>query len=213
MTLKSIGNVYCVVRNYSLHTAESGNAVPESPMVFLKPTYSVVDMGEGEIGLPGDQGEVHYEAELVLRISRTYRPGLPVDELVDAMTLGIDFTLREVQTKMKLKGYPWLPAKGFLNSAPIGKWRPFPGAEAVATGEFILYRNGEIAQLGRPSDMIFELQKLIDFIGTRFGLGEGDIIFTGTPSGAAAIADGDLFELFWGEEPIGKFRSTLRPTL
>ncbi|MFC0216334.1 fumarylacetoacetate hydrolase family protein [Paenibacillus chartarius] len=205
-----IRNVYCVGRNYGLHAAELGNAVPESPMIFTKPTYAIVPMDGGAIELPGGQGELHFETELVLHVGKAYRPGASVDELVDRMTLGIDFTLRDVQSEIKKKGYPWLPAKGFLRSAPIGAWRPFPGTAAVEAGDFTLRRNGSVAQHGRPADMIFGLQTLVDFIGTHFGLGEGDVIFTGTPAGVAAVNDGDAFELLWGEEPVGAFRAALR---
>jgi fumarylpyruvate hydrolase len=206
----TIRNVYCVGRNYGLHAAELGNAVPDSPMIFTKPTYAVVEMDGGAIALPGDRGELHFETELVLHVAREHRPGLSVDELVDRMTLGIDFTLRDVQSEIKKKGYPWLPAKGFLRSAPIGEFRPFPGAAAVRDVEFSLRRNGTVAQKGKPADMIFGLQTLVDFIAENFGLGAGDLIFTGTPAGVAAVADGDKLELFWGEERVGSFVASLK---
>jgi len=211
VNVSAIRNVYCVGRNYGLHAAELGNAVPDQPMIFTKPTYSLVAMDGGAIELPGGQGELHFETELVLHIGKAYRPGIRVDELADAMTLGIDFTLRDVQNEIKKKGYPWLPAKGFLRSAPIGAFRPFPGEAAVNSGEFSLLRNGEVAQFGKPSDMIFGLQLLVDFIAANFGLGQGDVIFTGTPAGVAAVRDGDKLELLWGEESFGSFQAALNP--
>ncbi|KIL39767.1 fumarylacetoacetate hydrolase [Gordoniibacillus kamchatkensis] len=206
----TIRNVYCVGRNYALHAAELGNAVPDSPMIFTKPTYAVVHMDGGAIELPGGRGELHFETELVLHVAKPYRPGASVDELVDTMTIGIDFTLRDVQSDIKKKGAPWLPAKGFLRSAPVGAFRPFPGQAAVRDSEFTMRRNGAIAQQGKPADMIFGLQTLVDFIGTHYGLGEGDLIFTGTPAGVAAVADGDKLELLWGDEPVGSFVVALR---
>lgn len=210
MNISEIRNIYCVGRNYGLHAAELGNAVPDQPMIFTKPTYSLVATDGGEIELPGGKGELHFETELVIHIGQSYRPGISVDELVDAMTLGIDFTLRDVQSEIKKKGYPWLPAKGFIRSAPLGKFRPFPGDSVVRDTEFSLLRNGGTAQSGKPSDMIFSLQTIVDFIAGNFGLGQGDIIFTGTPAGVAAVQDGDKLELIWGGESVGSFRAALK---
>ncbi|WNQ09777.1 fumarylacetoacetate hydrolase family protein [Paenibacillus aurantius] len=200
-----IRNVYCVGRNYRLHAAELGNAVPDQPMLFMKPTHSVVLADGGSVPLPGDRGQVHYETELVLRIGRDYEPGLTVDELVDSIAIGIDFTLRDVQDGLKKKGHPWLAAKGFRNSAPVGAFRPFPGIAEAARSEFSLRRNGTEVQRGNLNDMIFSPQTIVDFVAAHFGLGEGDVIFTGTPEGVGAAADGDRFELYWAEEAAGNF--------
>ncbi|PZE20985.1 fumarylacetoacetate hydrolase family protein [Paenibacillus xerothermodurans] len=199
----SVRNIYCVGRNYALHAAELGNDIPKQPMIFLKPTHALLPMEGQAIQLPGDQGEVHFEAELVIHVSRPYEEGSTVDELVDKMALGIDLTLRDVQSVIKKKGTPWLPAKGFLNSAPITKFRPFPGFEAIKQAQFSLFRNGEEAQHGKVKDMIFDLQVIIEFIAKNYGLDAGDIIFTGTPAGVAAVHSGDRLELRWGEESAG----------
>ncbi|HZG87168.1 fumarylacetoacetate hydrolase family protein [Paenibacillus sp.] len=195
-------NVYCIGRNYALHAKELGNEVPTSPMAFLKPTHALVPL-EGTIAMPAGVGEVHHEAEIVLRVSKAYTPGASVDELVDAFTLGLDFTLRDVQSELKKKGHPWLAAKGFLNSGPICGWMPFPGAEAAANAAFELRKNGETTQRGFARDMIFSFQELVDFLGVHYGLGEGDVIFTGTPAGVSAVADGDKLELLWDGRTIG----------
>jgi 2-keto-4-pentenoate hydratase/2-oxohepta-3-ene-1,7-dioic acid hydratase in catechol pathway len=208
--MTTIRNLICVGRNYGLHAAELGNAVPEKPMIFMKPTHAAVWMDGGAIELPGDRGELHFETELVLRIGKEYQPGMTVDDLADSFTLGIDFTLRDVQSELKKKGYPWLPAKGFLRSAPLGAFRPFPGAAAVRDTAFTLRRNGEVAQTGKAADMIFDLQTLVDYIAANFGLGAGDLIFTGTPAGVAAVADGDKLELLWGDDCVGSFQVALR---
>lgn len=205
MTTGEIRNIYCVGRNYKQHAAELGNAVPTRPMLFMKPTHAVAAADGGTIALPGDRGQVHYEVELVIRVGRSYEPGMRVDELVDAFALGIDFTLRDVQEGLKQKGHPWLAAKGFLRSAPLGGFRPFPGAEALAEIPFSLRKNGEEVQRGRIAEMIFPLQTIVDDVAAQFGLGEGDIIFTGTPAGVGAAADGDRFEMLWNEEKAGSF--------
>lgn len=101
--LTNIRNVYCVGRNYKLHAEELGNAVPDEPMIFMKPSHAVVPLNGETLGLPATKGEVHYEAELVVQIGRSYEPGMAVDELVDAYAFGIDFTLRDVQTVIKKK--------------------------------------------------------------------------------------------------------------
>lgn len=202
--LNPIRNVYCVGRNYRLHAAELGNAVPEQPMIFTKPTHALVSMEGQEIQLPGQVGDVHYEGELVLHIGKYYEQGMTVDELVDQMALGIDFTLRDLQNKIKEKGHPWLPAKGFLGSAPLTAFHPFPGFAEAKTRDFTLVRNGEEAQRGNIQDMIFDLQEMIDFIAANYGLGTGDIIYTGTPAGVSKVLDGDTLELRWNEVSWGK---------
>lgn len=101
--LTNIRNVYCVGRNYKLHAEELGNAVPEEPMIFMKPSHAVVPLNGETLELPASKGEVHYEAELVVQIGRSYEPGMAVDELVEAYAFGIDFTLRDVQSVIKKK--------------------------------------------------------------------------------------------------------------
>ncbi|MEK3884691.1 fumarylacetoacetate hydrolase family protein [Paenibacillus sp. PL2-23] len=199
----SIQNIYCIGRNYRLHALELGNEVPESPMVFTKPTHAVTPMNGGTIAIPGDAGEVHFELEIVLRVGDGYKVGMPVDAIFDAMTLGLDLTLRDVQSKLKAKGHPWLAAKGFKHSAPIGEWIPFVGEEALAAGEFKLLRSGEVAQIGYPKDMLFGVTELVQHIEASYGLGPGDLIFTGTPAGVAALRDGDVLESFWGSQRLG----------
>ncbi|TMV48473.1 fumarylacetoacetate hydrolase family protein [Paenibacillus mesophilus] len=203
-SFNDIRNIYCVGRNYGLHAAELGNAVPEQPMLFSKPTHSLIALDGGEIRLPGSRGEVHYEMEIVIRIGRPYEKGIRVDELVDGVALGIDFTLRDVQSELKKKGYPWLAAKGFRHSAPITAFRPFGGTEALGSKEFVLLKNGSEAQRGNANDMIFNLQTIVDFCAEHFGLGLGDAIFTGTPAGVGQVADGDRFVLQFGSETWGE---------
>lgn len=198
-----IANVYCVGRNYRLHAEELGNEVPSEPMIFMKPSHAVVSMNHGGISLPDNAGEVHYESELVLRIGRRYEPGMRVDELVDVMALGIDFTLRDVQSVLKKKGHPWTKAKGFRNSAPITPYMAFPGAEEIAAEDFTLLINGKLVQRGNTSDMIFSLQQILDYVGEHYGLDEGDHIFTGTPAGVGAIYKGDKLELSYGSKLLG----------
>lgn len=199
-----IKNVYCVGRNYRLHAEELGNAVPEEPMIFMKPTHAVVPLDGGVLDLPLDRGSLHFEGELVIRVARDYRPGMRVDELVESMALGIDFTLRDVQDVLKKKGHPWTAAKAFKSSAPLTAYVPFPGTDKLNETDFTVVKNGAEVQRGNTKDMIFSLQTIIDYIGTSYGLGEGDLIFTGTPAGVGPVQTGDVFELFWGENSLGR---------
>lgn len=210
--MKHVCNIYCIGRNYRAHAVELGNAVPDKPMVFMKPTHALVPMNGRSIALP-NQGEIHYEAELVVHIGEAYKPGCHPDDIIDLMALGIDFTLRDVQSTLKEKGHPWLPAKGFLNSAPLTDPRPFPGMQALEERNFALFKNGQQVQQGNVSQMIFDLPNLIDYIALHYGLGPGDLIFTGTPEGVGAIADGDQLQLYWGESCWGECTVQLGHTI
>ncbi|XEC95463.1 fumarylacetoacetate hydrolase family protein [Paenibacillus tarimensis] len=204
-----ICNVYCIGRNYHLHALELGNEVPEEPMVFLKPAHAIVPMDGREIVLPGGRGAVHFEVEIVLRIGRSYEPGMDADGCVDAMAIGLDLTLRDVQDVLKRKGMPWLDAKGFRGSAPLGGWLEYPGAAMLASRSFELLRGGERAQIGSAGDMLFQVPQLIEFVGSRYGLGPGDLIFTGTPAGVGALQDGDELVCLWDGAAVGSCRVKL----
>lgn len=205
-----IQNIYCVGRNYALHAKELNNEVPDAPFLFSKPTHALVYAEGQDLLLPGDRGSIHYEAELVIHISKDYEKGMKVDELVDQFTLGIDFTLRDVQGELKKKGYPWLLAKGFPGSALLCGFREFPGMEECKKVDFSLFKNNEQVQCGNMKDMIFDLQTIVDFTAKHFGLGAGDIIFTGTPAGVGAVSDGDRLSLRWGDQAIGDCTIKLR---
>ncbi|NTZ18015.1 FAA hydrolase family protein [Paenibacillus sp. JMULE4] len=201
--MNSIRNIYCVGRNYALHAKELQNEVPTAPFLFSKPTHALVEAKGQEVILPGDRGSIHFEVELVIRIGRPYEKGIKVDDIVDGMAVGIDFTLRDVQNELKKKSYPWLLAKGFPNSAVLTKFIAFPGVEGCKTTNFALLKNGEQVQVGNIQNMIFDLQTLVDYSALHFGLGEGDIIFTGTPEGVGPVSDGDRLALLWGEQTLG----------
>lgn len=203
--MEQIRNVFCVGRNYKMHAEELGNNVPENPIVFQKPTHTLVEMNDQNIILPSDQGEIHYEAELVLIVSRTFQAGMKIGDVVKQIALGIDFTLRDVQNKLTANGLPWLEAKGFVNSAPLSAAIDFPGTEALEETDFTLHINGKCVQRGNVGNMIFPLQRLVEHISGHYGLSEGDIIFTGTPAGVGPVSHGDRLELFLGERRLGGF--------
>lgn len=198
-----IRNIYCVGRNYRLHAEELDNAVPTSPMLFTKPTHAVAPL-DGTLVIPSAQGAVHYEAELVFAVGRTYVPGMRPDDLLTHFTVGLDLTLRDLQDKIKSKGFPWLPAKGFRNSAVLGRWLAYPGLDQVSAHAFGLRMNGKKVQRGLMQDMVFGLQELIDYTGSVYGLGPGDLLYTGTPAGVGALSGGDELEVWWNEETLGR---------
>ncbi len=136
---------------------------------------------------------------------------MKVDEIVDALAIGLDLTLRDVQSQLKQKQHPWLLAKGFKNSAVVSDFIPFPGVEACEQLDFSLLKNGERVQVGNIKDLIFDLQTVIEFTAENFGLGKGDIIFTGTPSGVGPLSDQDKLSLNWGGNEIGCCSVTLHP--
>ncbi|WP_407637504.1 fumarylacetoacetate hydrolase family protein [Cohnella kolymensis] len=206
--MMDIRNIYCVGRNYRLHAAELGNEVPSSPMLFTKPTHAACAMDGGLLTLSGSQGALHYEAELVVAVGRPYEKGIRCDELFSRFTVGLDLTLRDVQDRLKAKGHPWLAAKGFRNSAPLGHWMEFPGLQALANHDFAMQINGKEVQRGNIKDMVFDLQQLADFAGSNYGLSAGDLLFTGTPAGVGSLHDGDELDLSWNEQSVG--RSTVK---
>lgn len=202
--LSSPRNIYCVGRNYKLHAEELGNEVPSSPMIFMKPTHSAVNMDGQVISLPGHLGEIHYEAELVVCIGQRYEKGMTAELVIESFALGVDLTLRDVQGKLKEKGHPWLQAKGFRNAAPITSFQKIETLSQLNDHSFSLYINDELKQRGHLANMIFNLQVLVDHIGSHYGLDRGDLIFTGTPEGVGQLNDGDRLALHWGDQLLGR---------
>lgn len=204
--MNTIENIFCIGRNYVEHVHELGNVVPDDPVVFTKPSHSLFMADGRTLHLPSDQGEVHYEAELVLKLGRDYEPGISVDDIVSEMTVGLDLTLRDVQSRLKDKGHPWLLAKGFTNAAVLGKFIPFISENDCEKTSFTLHINDELVQEGDIKKMIFPLARQIEFLGEKLGLKKGDIIFTGTPEGVGPLQENDFLLLKWGERQLGSTR-------
>lgn len=202
--MDAVKNIYCVGRNYVEHVKELKNKIPDHPVIFSKPTHALIKADGSTIHLPNDQGDIHYEVELVIHIKERYTPNKTVEQLVDKMAIGIDLTLRDVQQKLKDQGYPWLLSKGFLNSAIITNFIPFPGLEQCTEKNFSLEINDKVVQEGNVSQMMFSIHTLIRYIGMNLGLNQGDIIFTGTPSGVGPLKHDDRLALKWGDELLGQ---------
>jgi fumarylpyruvate hydrolase len=208
--LTHIRNIYCIGLNYVKHAAEMGNRVPEEPLIFSKPTHSFVKTDGNPIELPADKGEIHFETEIVLYIDKKPDPEFKVEDVVGKIALGIDFTLREVQTKLKQNGQPWLRAKGFKNAAVVTDFWDYPGTDICRNTEFSLVKNNETVQQGKAENMIFDFHELIKECDENFGLDQGDLIFTGTPEGVGKTEDGDEFILIWDGKEKGRFVTNLK---
>ncbi|WP_170008306.1 fumarylacetoacetate hydrolase family protein [Bacillus fonticola] len=200
----NIQTIYAVGRNYAKHAQELGNDIPSEPLLFHKPASAAVYAEGQTIPLPFDKGEVHFETELVLRIGKRPSQGATVDELISHITVGLDLTLRDVQSELKKNGHPWLRAKGFRNSAVLGAWQPWMGYESFKSQPFSLEKNGHQTQHGTPSEMMFSVERLLAELDEWFGLAEGDLLFTGTPEGVGPLVSGDKLNLLLGDQDVGR---------
>ena len=195
--------IICIGRNYLAHVKELDNALPTEPMFFMKPETALLPAGEPFL-YPDFSKEIHYETELVLRICKS---GKAIDEKVateyyDAITVGIDFTARDLQSQCKAKGHPWEIAKAFDYSAPIGKFKKIRELDCPNDINFGMKLNGEWVQQGHSRDMIFSFDKIIAHVSRFVTLKEGDIIFTGTPQGVGEVHVGDSLELFLEDDSV-----------
>ncbi len=191
--------IICIGRNYIDHAKELNNPVPQEPLIFLKPDSSQLMPGK-PFFYPNFSQEIHYEGELVLKIGRNGRhiESKFAHKYYSEVTVGIDFTARDLQKKFKEKGWPWELAKGFDGSAAIGRFVPLPESPIV----YSLRKNGEQVQLGNTRDMIFPFDEIIAYVSQFYTLKMGDMIFTGTPAGVGPIKIGDRFEGYIGEERV-----------
>lgn len=184
--------IIAVGRNYSEHAKELNNAVPEEPVIFLKPDTALLRNNQ-PFYMPEFSNEIHHEVELVLKICKE---GKHIAEkyagnYFEEIGLGIDFTARDVQHRLKSKGLPWELSKAFDNSAVIGGFlqkNTFPDLKAI---HFHLDLNGNTVQKGVSGEMLFSFETIIAFVSKFITLRKGDLIYTGTPAGAAAVKIGD----------------------
>lgn len=177
------------------HAAELNNPVPKKPLVFSKPETAILTDG-ATFQMPDFSENVHFEGELVLRIGQQ---GKNIEEsaawdYIDALTLGVDFTARDLQAKCKEKGHPWEIAKAFDGSAPLGNFVEVPETLKTSGLGFELRVNDRRVQLGHTKDLIFPIPTLLAYLSTFFTLRAGDLVFTGTPAGVGPVSAGDRFE-------------------
>ena len=193
-------------RNYSEHAKELKNEIPDKPVVFLKPQTALLKDNK-PFYYPEWTKDLHYETELVLKVCKQ---GKYIDEkfaqkYFDEVTVGIDFTARDLQSQQKAKGLPWEIAKAFDNSAVIGEFRKVVGDNTNNGFSFSMNLNGVEVQKGNTNDMMFTFEKIIAYASQFFTLQTGDLIFTGTPAGVGPVKIGDRLEGFLETEKVFDF--------
>lgn len=189
--------IICIGRNYAEHARELNNPLPSKPVFFMKPDTALLPP-HNPFFLPDFSNEIHYEVELVLRISKH---GRSIQEsfahkYFDAIGVGIDFTARDLQAECKQKGLPWEVAKAFDFSAPVSRFLPKEQFADLSNIRFGLKINDEWRQKGNTKDMIFGFDRIISYVSQFITLREGDYIFTGTPEGVGQTHINDRFELY-----------------
>lgn len=195
--------IICVGRNYVDHIAELANEKPTDPVLFIKPDTALLEKDKS-FYLPKFSQDVHHEIELVFRVGKV---GKNIDakfayKYIDSFGIGLDFTARDLQTKLKEKGLPWEKAKAFDGSAFVSSFKAFDESLLKDGISFSLVKNGEIVQTGNSHLMIWKLDILIQEISKYFTLKTGDLIFTGTPAGVGKVSENDLLEGYIENEKL-----------
>ncbi|MEJ2514427.1 MAG: fumarylacetoacetate hydrolase family protein [Gammaproteobacteria bacterium] len=191
--------IFCIGRNYVEHARELNSQVPAEPVVFMKPPESLVPPGH-TVPFPAHGDDLHHEVELVLRVGSTAGTGQPT---LEAITVGVDLTLRDVQKRLKAAGLPWEAAKAFEHSALAGEFVPVTPRINPDRLSLWLDVNGERRQSGNTEEMIFSTTRLLEHLASIWRLVPGDLVFTGTPAGVGSLAPGD--EISAGADQVGSF--------
>ncbi|WP_313598882.1 fumarylacetoacetate hydrolase family protein [Epilithonimonas vandammei] len=194
--------IICIGRNYSEHAKELGNEVPEDPVIFMKPDTAVLKKGS-DFYIPEFSDDVHYELEVVLKISKggKYIRKEAASKHYEEIGLGIDFTARDLQSKLKNKGLPWELAKGFDGSAVLSDFVSKENYD-LQNLNFSLAKNQQVVQNGNTKDMIFSFDDIIAFASQYFTLRVGDLIFTGTPQGVGKVSENDYLEVYLEDDKM-----------
>ncbi|HED09012.1 MAG TPA: FAA hydrolase family protein [Ignavibacteria bacterium] len=187
-----VGKIVCVGRNYSEHAKELGNEVPEKPLVFLKPASALIFSGD-KIRYPSFSNEMHHEVELVLLVGKKIKDAnlKEAEDAIEAYGVGLDMTLRDIQTKLKEKGHPWTIAKGFDTSAVVSDFISKKEYTLTLNERIILSVNGVKRQDDLLNKMIFSPAEIVEYISSLMTLEEGDLIYTGTPAGVGKVIPED----------------------
>ena len=198
--------IICIGLNYRSHADEMGWKYPSEPVVFLKPDSAILKNNK-PFFLPDFSAEIHYEVEVVVKICRLGK-GIEVKyahRYYNEVTLGIDITARDIQSRLSKAGYPWEISKGFDGAAPVGRFIPLKEAGDVNNIDFRLGINGRTVQKSNTSDMIFSIDEIISYVSGFFTLKTGDLIFTGTPSGVGRLNIDDNLVAWLGNEKVLDF--------
>jgi 2-keto-4-pentenoate hydratase/2-oxohepta-3-ene-1,7-dioic acid hydratase in catechol pathway len=195
--------IFCVGRNYVDHAKELGNDVPDEPVIFMKPKSSLLQ-SHTPFYYPEFSNELHYECELVLRVCKNgkYISERHASKYYNGITVGIDFTARDIQAELKKKGLPWEKAKAWDNSAVVGNWKDVTPELLKKDINFSMRSNGTEVQKGITTDMLFSFDEIVAHISNYFSINIGDLIFTGTPAGVGECVVGDVLEGFMENERL-----------
>lgn len=198
--------IICCGRNYAEHAKEMKHDIPDKPVIFMKPD-TALKRKNMPFFLPDFSNEVHYETEIVLRICKN---GKNIEEkfagkYFDQLTVGIDFTARDLQSEAKKKGWPWEISKAFDNSACVGEFIPVSKFADLYNINFCMYKNKQLVQKGNTKDVLFSFEKIISYASQFFTLLEGDFVFTGTPVGVGPVAKDDHIECFIENDSLLEF--------
>ena len=187
--------IICIGRNYVKHIEELQNERPDEPVVFLKPDSAIL-LKQHPFVIPEFSDDVHHEVEILVKINKVGKYIEPkfAPNYYDEIGLGIDFTARDLQSKLKEKGLPWEKSKAFDGSAVIGEFLPKKDFNSLENINFELINNGKVVQSGNTSHMLWKIDELISHVSQFFTLKKGDIIFTGTPEGVSAVKPNDILE-------------------
>jgi 2-keto-4-pentenoate hydratase/2-oxohepta-3-ene-1,7-dioic acid hydratase in catechol pathway len=198
--------IICIGRNYSEHAKEMNAQVPEAPVFFMKPDTALLK-DNAPFYHPDFSSDIHHELELVVKISKAGKhiQAQFAHNYFNEISVGIDFTARDIQANCKAKGLPWEIAKAFDNSAPIGKFLPVSKFNGMNNLSFSLLKNGHQVQQGNSSDMLFNIDQIIEYVSKFVTLKVGDLIYTGTPAGVSAVKIGDVLEASLEGETLLKF--------
>lgn len=191
----TVGKILCVGKNYLDHAIEMGGKVPEVPLIFMKPTSTLIYDGE-IINHPSYSNEMHHEVELVLLIGEKIRNAdeKEAEDAIYGYGVGLDMTLRDLQKKFKDAGHPWTLAKGFDDSAIVSDFIEKDVYKLTGEEEIKLYKNGKIQQSSKLSKMIFSPVHIVKFLSEHMTLEPGDLIYTGTPEGVSKVERGDVLK-------------------
>jgi acylpyruvate hydrolase len=198
--------IICIGLNYRKHALEMGWSIPGEPVVFLKPDSSLLKNNK-PFFLPDFSDNIHYEVEVVIKISKLGK-GISAKfahRYYDEVTLGIDITARDIQSRQAKAGMPWELSKCFDGAAPVGTFIPVSQIRDMRDLDFKLGINGKVVQKSNTSDMIFGFNEIIEYVSKFFTLKTGDMIFTGTPSGVGQLKRNDNLVAWLGEKPLLDF--------
>lgn len=195
--------IICIGRNYTNHIEELKNERPTEPVVFMKPDSSVL-LKQHPFVIPEFSEEIHHEIEIIVKINKVGKYIEPkfAHKYYDEISVGIDFTARDLQDKLKAKGLPWEKAKAFDGSAVIGDFLPKTDFISMENLTFELTNNSKIVQKGNTSFMLWKIDELVSYVSQFFTLKIGDIIFTGTPEGVASVKPNDVLEGFLEDKKL-----------